>query len=723
MLTSACWSSRQQRKLLGTHGRAALLSAVIFPHITSGQEITTDIPAIIVTADDSITEQTDAYKIDKMSTATGLKLTPRHTPQSVSVVTRQQIEDQNLLDTAAIVSSAAGISASRSDSNRYAFSSRGFSIDNFQFDGLSSPILAQWNYGTTDLDSAIYDHVEIVRGATGLMTGSGNPSAAVNFIRKRPLQEFAASSSFAATRWNGYRGDLDISTPLDRDGNFRTRVVGAYSDGDSYVTDLDNRKRSLYGIIESDVGSTTLLKAGVEYQHNTSHGFGSGFPLFYSDGSRTDFGRSASNNAPWAFLDTESTTIFLDLTHRFGGDWKLRTAYSYNDGNYQMKQIYRGGYPNRDTGLGMTSSFSNYDGERYRNDIHLALDGTFSVLGFSHELALGWMQVDDHSNIRQYLQTGTRPAINSYFEWPNNTIAEPSWSSTLTPADDLRTKQNGGFVVGRFSLATPVYLIIGSRLSNWETDQTYFGAVRKYQHNDVFTPYAGLLYDFNDRYTAYASYTEIFQPQNTRNPDGSILDPITGQSFEAGLKGSHRDGKLNTAIALYRTRQDNLAEAITGQEVTGMPGTQAYRAVSGATVEGFELEANGEIVPGWNLAVSYTHFVAKDANGDAINTNHPRTMFKLFSSYRIQQLTVGGGIDWQSRIHQLASSPNGNVDVSQGGYALVNLMARYMLTPKLSASLNLNNVFDKQYYSQIGFYSQGWWGTPRNATLSLQLKF
>ena len=148
------------------------------------------------------TEGTHSYTTDAMNTATGLTLSPRETPQSVSVVTRQQIEDQGLRDTGAILASAPGNSVSRSDSNRFAFSSRGFDIDNFQFDGLNSPILSLWNYGATDIDSAIYDRVEIVRGATGLMTGSGNPSAAVNFIRKKPLREFALSGSASAGSWN-----------------------------------------------------------------------------------------------------------------------------------------------------------------------------------------------------------------------------------------------------------------------------------------------------------------------------------------------------------------------------------------------------------------------------------------------------------------------------------------------------------------------------------------
>ena len=337
------------------------------------------------------------------------------------------------------------------------------------------------------------------------------------------------------------------------------------------------------------------------------------------------------------------------------------------------------------------------------------------------------MCIRDSSNIGQYLMTGAKPAIGSYFDWRQDHIAEPTWSSTKTAADDMRVKQTGAYAVGRFSLADPLHLIVGGRWSNWETNQTYFGSKREYKINDQFTPYAGLIYDINSTYTAYASYTEIFQPQNARTPSGSILPPIDGKSYEVGLKAAYLDGLLNAAVSLYQTRQNNLAQAIPGESVIGMPGTQAYRAVSGAKVEGFELETNGQLAAGWNIGASYTHFTAKDADGKPINTSHPRSLFKLYTTYRLpgdlHRLTVGGGIDWQSRMFQSAASPRGNVDVEQGSYALVNLMTRFDFSKQVSATLNLNNVFDKKYYDQIGFFSQGWYGAPRNVMLTVRAQY
>ncbi|MCJ9714629.1 TonB-dependent receptor, partial [Bordetella hinzii] len=166
------------------------------------------------------------------------------------------------------------------------------------------------------------------------------------------------------------------------------------------------------------------------------------------------------------------------------------------------------------------------------------------------------------------------------------------------------------------ALAEPLHLIVGGRWSNWDTKQTYFGSRRAYKINDQFTPYAGLTYDIDSTYTAYASYTEIFQPQNARDTSGGILPPIEGKSYELGLKAAYLEGRLNASAALFQTRQDNLAQVIPGSSIPGFPNMQASRAVSGAKVEGIDLEASGQVLPGWNISASYTHFTAKDANGN-----------------------------------------------------------------------------------------------------------
>jgi outer membrane receptor for ferric coprogen and ferric-rhodotorulic acid len=674
------------------------------------------------------TEGSGSYTTGAMSTAIGLPLSIKETPQSVSVVTRQQIEDQELTTAADILNTAPGVSYTRNDSNRLSFSARGFTIDNFQFDGLASPINGLWNFGATEMDSAIYDRVEVVRGSTGLLTGAGSPSAAVNFVRKRPLPDFAVSGSAGAGRWDERRGDIDVSTPLSADGRIAARVVAAYSDKDSYVSFLDYGSRTLYGVISSELTPSTRLTTSIEYQKNQTNGMGSGFPLFYSDGSRTDFGRSAANNTKWADFGTESTTAFVDLEHSLDNDWKLRAAYSRFDGNYRMRYLYRGGYPDRDSGRGMNASFLKYNGERSRDDWHLTANGPFQLLGRSHELALGWMSIDDDLNIDQFRPLGAVPDTGNFMDWGMDHIAQPVWSSTRASGDATHTKQTGSYAVVRFSLADPLHLIIGTRISDWQIDQDYYGSQRKYRYHNEVTPYAGLIYDIDKTYSVYTSYTSIFNQQNARSADGSILDPVTGDSYEAGIKAGYFDGRLNAAFAVYRTQQEGLAEAIPGVNVEGQANEQAYKAGTGARVDGFDLELAGQLSEVWNLSASYTHFIARNSDGEAINSNFPRSQAKLFSTYRLSgalsRLTLGGGATWQSGISRNnVARPGGFTDLEQGSHTLFNLMARYQLTDYVSVSAHVDNLFDKRYYEQVGFYSQGWWGEPRSMSMGVRAAF
>ncbi len=481
-------------------------------------------------------------------------------------------------------------------------------------------------------------------------------------------------------------------------------------------------------MVSSELGPRTRLTTSLEYQKNETDGMGSGFPLFYKDGGRTDFGRSAANNTKWGYFGTESTTAFVDLEHQLENDWKLRAAYSRFEGNYRMRYLYRGGYPDRETGRGMSASFLKYEGERTRDDWHLTASGPFQLLGRSHELAFGAMSIDDDLTIDQFRPLGTVPDTGNFMDWNSNHIAEPAWSNVRASGDATHTRQNGGYAVTRLSLADPLHLILGARVSNWEIDQNYYGSLRQYRYRNEVTPYAGLVYDLNSTYSLYTSYTSIFNQQNARGPDGSILDPVTGDSYEAGIKAGYLDGRLNAALAVYRTQQEGLAEAIPGVNVEGRPNEQAYKAGTGARVDGFDLELAGQLTEQWNLSASYTHFIARNADDKAINTNHPRTQAKLFTTYRLggvlDKLTVGGGATWRSGVSRSdVAMPGGFTDLEQGGYTLVSLMSRYALNDHLSVSANVDNLFDKRYYEQIGFYSQGWYGEPRNLRLSVRATF
>ncbi len=171
-----------------------------------------------------VTEDSGSYNTSSMSTATGLNISARETPQSVSVLTKQRMRDQNLNSVESAVNNITGISVRQFDSDRFGFTSRGMAVNNVMRDGVATFYDTRFNYGDNTLDTDMFDRIEVVRGAAGLMAGPGNPSAVINLVRKRPTQDFRGSVSAGVGSWEKWRTALDISGPLNSEGSVRGRL-------------------------------------------------------------------------------------------------------------------------------------------------------------------------------------------------------------------------------------------------------------------------------------------------------------------------------------------------------------------------------------------------------------------------------------------------------------------------------------------------------------------
>lgn len=193
------------------------------------------------------------------------------------------------------------------------------------------------------------------------------------------------------------------------------------------------------------------------------------------------------------------------------------------------------------------------------------------------------------------------------------------------------------------------------------------------------------------------------------------------------MKVTSADKRLDASFSVFNILQDNLAQADT-DAMTPDGLTQAYYGAKGANSKGFEFEVAGELLPGWNAKLGYTHYNIRDQAGKELNTTLPRSIFDLFTTYRVAatggKLIVGGGLRYQGDIWGLAWGADSTGTVlqrrsEQASYSLVNLMARYEFTPPTSLQVNLNNAFDRNYLTQLNFYQTKSYGTPRNLLLTL----
>lgn len=705
--------------------------------------VTTLAPVMVRADGFGATEGSHSYAMTgPLSFATGLPLTQRETPQTISVMTRQRIEDEGVDSIEALLDRTPGISVQNIGASRFSVLSRGYNIDNYQFDGvLTATDIVSQNIPQSQTDLAIYDRVEVLRGATGLMTGAGDPSGTVNLIRKKPTREFQGYASLGAGTWGRGRGELDVGGPINDAGTLRGRFVAAHEQGNTYIDHYKENKSVFYGVLEADITPSTLLTAGLDYQKNDPRGQSStGLPLFYTDGQQTDFKASDNAGARWNTNEIQVYNAFVNLEHTFANDWKLKFSGNYLYGEREFSSANASwGFVERDTGDGVRFYGGLGSARQRQSGFDVQAAGPFELWGRQHEFVLG-MNWAEFKNYHEPMSgAGIEGRAVNVYDWDNETAGPTLTGQKLMDYDGWQ-KQQGVYSALRLKPADDLAVIVGARISNYryKLSQIYTSPalarnnkITEMSESGVITPYAGIVYDLNDQHSVYASYTSIFKPQSARDREGNVLDPRTGDNYEIGLKSEYFGGRLNSAVALYQIRQDNLAEVDQGQFVPGTVNEPAYRAVSGAKTSGLDVELNGELAPGWQAALSYSYSITKDGEGATIRTIFPRHMAKLWTTYRLpgawHRLTVGGGVNWQSRIYYSATTwslPGVTLKGEQPAYAVANLMARYDFNRQLSATLNLNNVFDKKYLQGLDttFYT-GIYAPTRHAMLTLKYQF
>ena len=685
------------------------------------------------------TEGTHSYTTGSTASATGLPLSIRETPQSVTVITRQQMDDRGVQSVGDALRNTPGISTQKYDSDRTEFSARGFAITNFQYDGINIPYDGVYGENPANGDDASsLDRIEIVKGATGLMTGAGDPSATVNLIRKKPTKEFKASISGTVGSWDAYRSVGDISGSLNDSGSVRGRFVGAYSDKNSYQDHYSQKKDLFYGILEADLTPDTLLTFGVDKSSATPRGSSwTGNPVYFSDGGRTDFPRHFNPGADWSRRDFDDITYFASLEQALANDWKFKATLDQKTTDHDTRLASAsGGNPDRATGEGMFLYWGRWEGHRVQNTADVNVSGPFTLGGREHELTAGFMASHSRQTGATFDTSAFAMVPGSIYDW-NGDLPEQNFPKN--GKYERTQSQNGLYLATRLHATDDLSIILGSRLSTYKynEDYSYYPGAglddthASYKEHGVVTPYAGVVYDLDDTYSAYASYTSIYQPQTYKDINGSTLAPVEGDSYEAGLKAAYFDGRLNASLAFFRIEQDGVAESIGTNPVTN---EGIYKAIDGATTKGVELELAGEVTDGWNVSAGYTYARTRDADeqriyGFPLSTSKPEHVVRTFTTYRLpgalDQVTIGGGISWQSAFYGKIYSPTVGdyTRIKQGGYTLVDLMSRYQFNENLSFTVNANNVFDKRYLTGLGNFDTTYYGEPRNVMLTTTWDF
>lgn len=711
------------RDLLAMAICMATLTPALAEDSSAGQEkpgsTTLELGATEVTSTQlgSTTEGSSSYTTGSMSTATKLPMTMRETPQAVTVITRQRMDDLAMTDINDVVKATPGLFLDFSSGpGRQSYSARGFDIDNLMYDGIPSGYQGATVGAQPNL--AMFDRVEVVRGATGLVTGAGNPSAAINLVRKRPLAEQKVTLTGAAGSWDDYRGELDASSPLNDNGTLRGRVVTSYRDANSFVDGAEEQHGLFYAVTEADLSDDTTLTLGFSHQKDKTNYFW-GASMIGLDGHHLDLPRSYNPGTDWENKDQEINTVFAELRHYLANGWQLQLNANYAEQN----ALFTGSYQSRwvDNTLARTVYQSAHDENQAGLDAFAS--GPFEAFGRTHELVVGASKRIYDMDTRDYAPYDTN--------WPLN-AGKPDFVHTGNVREV--TTQDGLYMTTRLSLADPLKLILGGRLDWYDYDNR--DAEGDYKVTRNVTRYAGLIYDLDDHHSVYASYSDIFTPQSSKDTSATPVKPIIGKNYEVGIKGEYFDGGLNASLALFRIDQENRAVQVF---VPDCPQSACYEASGEIRSQGIDFELQGALTENWQVGGGYTYarvHTLKDAanpqnENQRFDTDTPEHMFKMSTVYHFQgpleKLRIGGNISWQSRMYNDIELLDGShYRLKQGAYATTDLMAGYRVSQHLDLQLNANNIFDREYYSSISNsvkYGGDTYGSPRNLLLTAKYSF
>lgn len=664
-------------------------------------------------------EQTKAYNVKNSSSATKLNIEAKETPQTINVVTRQQIEDFGLTSTRDVLKNTPGVTVSNQETERTTYMARGFEISNILTDGVGFP-LSGYNYNNTNPDTYFYDRVEVVKGADSLTNAFGDPSATINNIRKRPTQELQASGGVSYGSWDTQRYEADVSGAIIPSGKVRGRIMGYEQTGDSYLDRYSSEKNGFAGIIEADLTDSTLLTAGYSQEQNkpNANNWGS-LPLLDANGKQISYDRSYNPNPDWAHWDNETQNAFVELKQKINDLWTAKLTYNYLDTKHNSRLLYYYGYPKADgSGVSLTPWGGQEHQEKHAVDFNL--EGTYKLFNREHEASLGYSYVRSHQQDKQ--STGTINDSNviksTTTDWASWTPQSITWSD-FTEAANYKQNINSIYAATRLHLNEDLKLLLGANYVQAESKGESYGSPMSYSESKV-SPYVGLTYNFTPEYTGYMSYTSIFRPQTGIDKDtNQALKPIDGKSYEMGVKSSWLDDRLTGTLSVFKTEQNNYP-------LRNSDGNPLNRKVPTSDLEsqGVEVGLSGQITDNVNLSFGYAQFSIKDTkNGGEARTYNPNQTLNLLTTYTppvLPKLKVGAGLQWQDGIRLYDSDVNSTI--KQDAYALVNLMASYEVNDHITLQANGNNIFDKKYLNSFPD-GQAFYGAPANYTVAVKFKY
>lgn len=681
----------------------------------------------------------EGYNATHSSVATKTSMPLVETSQTVSVVTRQQIEDQGSRSIAQAVRYTPGLmSTPYGATTRYDYvAMRGItdgSVDNLYLDG-QKLLGDSGTYSSLQVDPYFVERIDILKGPSSVLYGRSLPGGLVAMTSKKPQYEASRQIRLSYGSEDNKQAAFDFTGPLD-DERIAYRLVGVAKDADNQVDGIEEKRYAVMPSLSIDFTEDTRLTLQAMLQHDPESGYHGGLP---ADGSVTSHnGQRISRSffegdEDHEKFERDQQMIGYQLEHRFNDTLSARQNFQYLDSTVESGQVYQYGYATQDE---LVRYYTGADEVLHAWTLDNQLQFLFDTGALSHTLVTGLDYQRRKAKVDYSAATGIG-TINPY-----TGVANPSSLAFYHQYDELRELEQTGFYVQDLISLGNWRFSLGARQDwvdvSFDQTESLYGDQSDQSKLEQFTGRVGVLYAFDNGLSPYASYSESFNPNatgaynydsGTGAYDITLLEPTEGEQFEVGVKYQPLGTDDLYTISYFDLKQSNLANKDSNENF--------YRAVGELTSKGVELEARLRPQDNLNLIASYSYMdveYSKDFTGAAgVNNrgNTPnavaRNMASLWSDYTFEQgviagLQIGGGVRYFGK--SWADAEN---TLRIPSYTLYDAMLGYDLSRVglngLSAQLNLNNLTDEKYVAACNSLNQCYYGESRNVMATLTYDF
>lgn len=613
------------------------------------------------------------------------------TPQSVSIVTADQIRMQNAESLQQALKYNSSISAMGTDST----TSDGMIIRGFNVTG-ASPMFLNGSKLARNTFSGVsepyaMERIEILKGPASVLYGNAAPGGIINMVSKLPLTESQGELKIQGGSFDRRQVAGDITGSMTEDGRLSYRLTGLLRRSDTMTDYTPDDRDFLQGSIRwqpTDVTSLTLL---ANYQSNDT-GYVYGLPAegTVQDNINGQIDRDRFVGEPgFNQFEVSNHSLGYLFSHDFSDQVTFRQNLLLFDGETDSADIWIGSL-----GAGQRQISR---GAYVRDDesASWSLDNQLEIkweLGASEHTSL--VGVDYSEEVFERAQVnGTVAALDLYDPVYGSVVA---LASTPDRHWKEETKQLGIYAQEHIKFNDNWVVMLGGRYDKVKVydDDKLTGTSETTYDDDALTGRAGLVYLFDNGFAPYVSYAESFQPTTGQGVNGNAFDPTEGEQYELGLRYQPEGQDVMISASVYKLTQTNVTTADLDN-----PGFSVQEGE--VESKGFELEAKAGLTKNLNLIASYSYIdnaVTKSNSGTEGNRygNVPRHAASLWADYKLTEgalngLGLGAGVRYAGTSTNLANS----YDVP--AYTVVDAVVNYQLSPKWDLALNISNLFDEEY--------------------------